>query len=158
MRTHETAVLLVHGREPSTLMKSRRRIAFPTLGTRPSSASNSGCQNRELRPAKWDPKVQLRCGVLGPLTAATGHTRSCRYVRDMSALAPIATDGNRLYSITSSAVASNVAGTVRPSALAVLRLMTRSYLVGAWTGSSFGFAPLRMRSAYDAARRNSSTI
>ena len=35
------------------------------------------------------------------------------------------------YSITSSARASNVGGTVRPIALAVLRLMTSSYLVGA---------------------------
>jgi hypothetical protein len=41
-----------------------------------------------------------------------------------------------LYSITSSARASNVGGTVRPSALAVLRLITSSYLVGACTGSS----------------------
>ena len=38
---------------------------------------------------------------------------------------------NSDYSITSSARASNVGGTVRPSALAVLRLMTGSYLVGA---------------------------
>jgi hypothetical protein len=34
------------------------------------------------------------------------------------------------YSITSSAMASSVGGTVRPSALAVLRLMIVSYLVG----------------------------
>ena len=38
-------------------------------------------------------------------------------------------------------------GTSRPSALAVLRLITSSNLTGAWTGSSLGFAPLRMRSA-----------
>src|SRR5262249_15762995 len=75
--------LLVDGREPSALMKSRRRIAFPKLGTRPSSASNSGCQNRKLRPAKWDPKVQLRCGVLEPLMAAKSR-RFC-FVRIMSA-------------------------------------------------------------------------
>src|SRR5262249_23113484 len=49
--------LLVHGRAASALTKSRRRIAFPNLGARPSSASNSCCQNRKLRPAKWDPKV-----------------------------------------------------------------------------------------------------
>src|SRR5262249_59187563 len=48
------------------------------------------------------------------------------------------------HSITSSAVASSVRGTVRPSALAVLRLMTSSNLVGCWTGSSAGFAPLRI--------------
>src|SRR6202051_4827155 len=50
------------------------------------------------------------------------------------------------HSITSSARASTVAGTSRPSALAVLRLITNSYLVGACTGRSAGFSPLRMRS------------
>jgi putative ABC transport system substrate-binding protein len=50
------------------------------------------------------------------------------------------------HSITSSARASNVGGTSRPSALAALRLITNSYLTGAWTGSSLGFSPLRMRS------------
>src|SRR6516164_4974327 len=50
------------------------------------------------------------------------------------------------HSITSSARASSVDGTSRPSALAVLRLITRSYLVDACTGSSAGFTPLRMRS------------
>src|SRR5262249_51622643 len=49
-----------------------------------------------------------------------------------------------LYSITSSAWASGVAGTSRPSALAVLRLMTNSCLVGACTGRSAGFSPLRI--------------
>ena len=49
------------------------------------------------------------------------------------------------HSITSSARASSVGGTSRPSAFAVLRLMTSSNLVGAWTGRSLGFAPLRMR-------------
>ena len=50
------------------------------------------------------------------------------------------------YSITSSARASRARGTSRPSAFAVLRLSTRSYLVGACTGRSAGFSPLRMRS------------
>ena len=45
------------------------------------------------------------------------------------------------------ALLSSVGGTSRPSALAVLRLITSSNLTGAWTGSSLGFAPLRMRSA-----------
>ena len=51
-----------------------------------------------------------------------------------------------LHSITSSARASSVGDTSRPNALAVLRLMTSSYLVGACTGKSPGFSPLRMRS------------
>src|SRR5262249_23418883 len=50
------------------------------------------------------------------------------------------------HSITSSARASSLSGTVNPSALAVFRLMTSSYLVGACTGRSAGFSPLRMRS------------
>src|SRR4029077_664144 len=50
------------------------------------------------------------------------------------------------HSITSSAVASRVDGTSRPSVRAVLRLSTSSYLVGACTGRSAGFSPLRMRS------------
>ena len=48
------------------------------------------------------------------------------------------------HSITSSARARIDCGTVRPSALAVLRLMTSSNLVGCWTGRSAGLAPLRI--------------
>ena len=60
------------------------------------------------------------------------------------------------YSITSSAVASSDEGTVRPSALAALRLITSSNLVGCWIGRLAGFSPLRMRSTYPAAWRNCS--
>src|SRR5215813_326186 len=49
-------------------------------------------------------------------------------------------------SITSSALASNVAGISIPIALAVLRLITSSYLVGACTGRLAGFSPLKIRS------------
>ena len=49
------------------------------------------------------------------------------------------------HSITSSARASSVGGTARPSALAVLRLTTSSNFVGCTTGRSLGFSPLRMR-------------
>jgi len=49
------------------------------------------------------------------------------------------------HSITSSAVASSVAGTSMPIVLAVCRLITSSYLVGAWTGRSPGFSPLSTR-------------
>src|SRR5262250_3194513 len=57
------------------------------------------------------------------------------------------------YSVTSSAMASSVCGILRPSALAVLRLMTSSNLDGCSTGRSEGFAPLRILSTYPAARR-----
>jgi hypothetical protein len=51
-----------------------------------------------------------------------------------------------LYSITSSAMASTPGGIVRPSVLAVLRLMTNSNLVGCWTGRSEGLAPFNILS------------
>src|SRR5262249_28130509 len=49
------------------------------------------------------------------------------------------------HSITSSASASSLSGIWRPSAFAVLRLMTSEYFVGCMTGRSVGFVPLRMR-------------
>src|SRR5262249_15042798 len=70
-------------------------------------------------------------------------------------------EGNELaspHSITSSAATRSVCGTVRPSALAVLRLITNSYFVGCSTGMSAGFVPRKTLSTRSAARRNSSTI
>src|SRR5262249_20827187 len=58
------------------------------------------------------------------------------------------------HSITSSAMESMLDGMTSPSALAVFRLMTNWYFVGACTGKSPGFSPLRMRSTYRAAPRH----
>src|SRR5262249_55376963 len=58
-----------------------------------------------------------------------------------------------LHSITSSARASSVGGISRPRALAVVRLMTRSNLVGCSTGMSAGFTPRSILSTWSAARR-----
>src|SRR5258708_463097 len=51
------------------------------------------------------------------------------------------------HSITSSAWASSDGGTVSPSALAVLRLITSSNFVGCTIGRLAGFSPLRTRPA-----------
>jgi hypothetical protein len=64
-----------------------------------------------------------------------------RAIRDQSAL-----QRNDCYSITSSASAVKLIGTASPRALAVLELMTSSNFTGAWTGSSLGLAPFKMRS------------
>jgi hypothetical protein len=48
------------------------------------------------------------------------------------------------YSITSSAPVSSAGGMVRPSAFAVLRLMTSSNLIDCSTGKSAGLAPFRI--------------
>src|SRR5262249_31772222 len=50
------------------------------------------------------------------------------------------------HSMTSSARPSSGRGTVSPSALAVLRLITSVYFSDCWIGKSPGFVPLRMRS------------
>src|SRR5262249_3891886 len=52
-----------------------------------------------------------------------------------------------LHSITLSARPRNVIGKVRPSATAVLRLITNSTFTACWTGRSAGWAPLRIRPA-----------
>ena len=82
-------------------------------------------------------------GLSGPCPIYPQHDqiadiRNSDYLPDLE-IAPV-------HSITSSARASRVCGTVRPSAFAVLRLITNSYLVGACTGRSDGFSPFRMRS------------
>jgi hypothetical protein len=59
-----------------------------------------------------------------------------------------------VHSIISSARPSSASGTIRPSALAALRLITSSSLVGNWTGRSAGLAPFSIRSMYPAACRN----
>ena len=51
-----------------------------------------------------------------------------------------------LHSITSSAREGSEGATSMPSAFAVVRLITNSYLVGACTGRSAGFSPRRTRS------------
>src|SRR5262249_46041153 len=74
------------------------------------------------------------------LRARRERPRSSRAAKQRDELATAA------HSITSSASASSVGGTVRPSARAVLRLITNSNLVGCWTGRSAGLAPLRITS------------
>lgn len=74
--------------------------------------------------------IELRTGAaaVGGAAGLLGYGRSLRYW------------------ITSSARASTAGGIVRPSALAVLRLITNSNFVGCSMGRSAGFAPLRILS------------
>src|SRR5262245_53241467 len=60
-----------------------------------------------------------------------------------------------LHSITSSAVASSVGGTVRPSIRAVWWLMTNSNFDACSTGKSAGFAPLRTLRTITESQRDS---
>ena len=99
------------------------------------------------------------------LMSALGQKQTCAVQKVMSALPPKADMCGALarcplcaksgllhrskqhrYSITSSAAISKPGGTVKPSAFAVLRLMTVSNFVGVCTGRSAAFAPRRMLS------------
>ena len=60
---------------------------------------------------------------------------------------------HRRHSVTSSARASSVGETSRPSPRAVFKLMAKVTFVDCSTGRSAGFSPLSMRSTYPAARR-----
>jgi hypothetical protein len=112
---HATTVLL------KSLMNSRRLMASPAPRT------TSGI-NRISH--FWIENCAVRC-LTGrppcPLSAKSRHSR------------------RPPYSITSSARATNPGEMVRPSALAVLRLITNSNFVGSSTGRSPGFSPLSMR-------------
>src|SRR5262249_17694231 len=78
------------------------------------------------------------------------YSRPCRHATDQRyELAPS-------HSITSSARLRSVGGTVRPSAVAVFILITKSNLVGCSTGRSAGLAPCSILTAEIAVIRNAS--
>jgi len=78
-----------------------------------------------LYPQKRTSVEHVRC----PLCAKSGHSALRERLR---------------YSITSLAATSIDCGTVIPSALAVLRLMTNSSFTACWIGRSVVLAPLRI--------------
>src|SRR5262245_16135865 len=76
--------------------------------------------------------------LAGLLSARRERPRRCT-AKQCDELAPP-------HSITSSASVSRLSEILRPSAVAVVRLMTRSNLVGCSIGSSPGFAPRKILS------------
>src|SRR6516165_2009899 len=76
------------------------------------------------------------------LRACSKRPRSRRSAEQSDEIAP------PNHSITSSASESRLSEILTSSALAVLRLITVSNLVGCSTGRSAGFAPLRIRAVY----------
>ena len=126
------------------------------IGFMPSNSQSWRASHRRIRSSgridlKARPtEVNVRFGSKADMCSATGHVRfapESGHVRCKQECPLSANSGHcATYSITSSALASSDGGTVRPSALAVLRLITSSNLVGACTGMSDGFSPLRIRS------------
>src|SRR5262245_64112689 len=75
--------------------------------------------------------IAFRTGVL--LSPDFRHFRRCQIRRDVP-IAAVSRSSKMEYSITSSALASNVAGTVVPSDLAVFRFTLNTSLVDCSTG------------------------
>ena len=132
------------------------------------SGTISNCDRRQVTRATlypWDEtrftKVKTAHGAMSWVSPASPH-RHRHFGRLLRARRKRAS-GRRtaeqrdelaaLHSITSSARASSVGGISSLSALAVLRLMTRSNLTGNRTGRSPGFSPFKILSAKVAARR-----
>ena len=157
---------------------------FESSGSRVASPTPRRPRRVHSKPMRRDDGQSSRCWRSRQVSRDFGYEskpsdRRARRVLGMSAVPPIATElvargspslgaitgreqmqqNGRMphsYSITSSARASSIGGTSRPSALAVFKLIVSWNLVGACTGRSAGFSPRRMRSRYDAARRHKS--
>ena len=140
------------------LIAAARRLSFTTKYVLPSSARKR--RSRVFRSRCFPCASQ--CDFLGSkirlkslISPAHPDTRPHNPKRTlvehigMSALCQKQTKcvaAKSLYWITSSAATRKVCGTVRPSSLAVLRLMVSKYFTGICTGSPDGFAPRRILS------------
>jgi hypothetical protein len=111
-----------------------------------------------------DSEKRLTIGFLGP-DAAGWRLWTDAFVRRLRELGwiegrniaierPSAPQQSSPYSMTLSAIASTLGGMARPSALAVVRLIASSNLVGCSIGISPGFVPRKILSTISAARWN----
>jgi hypothetical protein len=108
----------------------RRSTSARHVTEGPQGATGQACRGQPLCWSLW-PILPLLKAVR--LSAAVRRTKMTL------------TGSAAIYSITSSANASNAGGMVRPSALADLRLTTNSIFENCCTGRSPGFSPLSMR-------------
>ena len=108
-----------------------------------SCKNDHGASYRHHGVLQWWSRLKINvCEIFGVVRFSTFATISAKS-RQAS-----------VHSITSSARASSVGGTLRPSALAVFMLITSSNLDGRSTGRSAGLVPFKMRSTKYAARPN----
>jgi hypothetical protein len=97
----------------------------------PLRVKGGGAEDARVRSA-YPPKLSMKADIPARQPSASSGLMHC--------------SNDSPHSISSSARNRSDVGTLRFSALAVLRLITSSYLVGFCTGKSAGFSPLRMRS------------
>ena len=110
------------------------------IGWKPKSA-RTVAHRISARLASWEiaRNYLTQQGRLSSLSWEKNQTKSTGFTGLMHR------SKSQAYSITSSARASSIGGISRPSAFAVLRLITSSNLVDRITGRSAGFLPLRIR-------------
>src|SRR5215813_8899267 len=147
--------LVVGYRRPNTVHFNFVVIANDaTLGppTIHQIAAQTSVVSSELRVEALMPFIVARTVV--SLLRRSVHTKKQgnRAAEQRDELAPLHLRG---HSMTSSARSKNDSGIVRPSALAVVRLIAKSHLVGCSTGNSAAFVPRRILSTNSPARRNS---
>ena len=144
------------GKVAQALGQARWHPLFRTSHRRPRNAvlsqkikadpSSAGASPRPLR----NPLTVLAnaSGVVRPRKPTTGHRRLLRPRRERPCGGRASEQRNEIappdHSITSSASNCRELGTSMPSNLAVCALMTNSNLLDCTTGSSPGFAPLRI--------------
>ena len=103
------------------------------------------CRKKRLRAKLSRDSVPPVHQAMSALSAKADIDRRDRHVRFVPKADSRTAAKNYAYSITSSARPSSGSGNVRPSALAVFRLITSSTFAACWIGRSAGFSPLRIR-------------
>ncbi len=132
-----------HGERMSRAAASRQRAS--------SAAAFSGLAMLRARYSRASDRIR------GKRAAPANSFLTIRLIRGecdpaRSAASVVRKKEPSVHSITSSASNCIEFGTSIPRTFAVLRLMTKSNLVGCSTGSSPGFAPRKILSTYSAAR------
>src|ERR1035437_5297801 len=116
-------------------------LDLDVLSFKPSEPLKAIAKRLRARVVPWRPSSQHADAPHPPELLRPHRERPCR-----RRAADKCDELTAPHSITSSAVASSVGGTVRPCAFAVLRFMTSSNFVGCSTGRSAGFLPLKILS------------
>ena len=116
---------------------------FLSAANRPLATVGGGVCVAVICVCRWSQLGQNR--HFGDVTRILSRERQNRRTTILSFSAK--SDATPIYSTTSSATARIFAGKSRPSAFAVLRLITSSSFVTRTTGRSAGFSPFRTRPA-----------
>jgi hypothetical protein len=117
---------------------------------RPTSSSHAPWLNpHSACGSAGAPPTAISClgAFWTPAASVGGGARHRRRPKTCTTRDSCTATNSIVYSMTSSASASNVGGISRLSALATLRLMTKTIFVACITGRSLDFSPLRMRPA-----------